>query len=257
MAGAVVTVVLFVLVACGDGGVTSADSLPGRTFLSESVTDNGAARPLVAHTRIRLSFDTERSLTATAGCNTLSTAVEITDDRLVIGDLSGTAMGCDQARHDQDTWLAGILTADPAYSIAGDRLTLRAGSTTIVLFDRRVADPDLPLEGTVWQLDGIVDGGTASSTSAGSTATLRVSGGRLTVDITRCSRADTSVEVRTTALVVEPLTLSHAGCAPDAAKLTDTIAAVLNGTVSYRIEAASLAVTNKNGRGLTLRAADR
>jgi heat shock protein HslJ len=145
-----VVAALVVLVGCGeDGPVTAARSLQDRTFLSESVTERGVDRPLIAGTPIRLAFGTDGGVTLTAGCNTLGSDVDITEDRLVVGELSSTEIGCDQPRHDQDSWLAGILAADPGYTLDGDHLTLTSGPTTIALLDRRVADPDRPLEGTV------------------------------------------------------------------------------------------------------------
>ncbi len=252
-----VVAALVVLVGCGeDGSVTAAQSPAGRTFLSESVSENGVDRPLVAGTRIRLAFGTDAGITGTAGCNTLGGDVEITEDRLLIGELSSTEIGCDQARHDQDDWLAGILMDDPGYTLAGDRLTLRSGPTTVELVDRRVADPDRPLEDTVWQLDGIIDGDTASSTPAGVTTTLHIAGGQLTVEIDGCGRASIAVEVRTSELVATPPVLNTDGCGPDATTVADAVTAALDGTVTYRIEAASLTLTNPNGKGLTLRAVE-
>lgn len=43
------------------------------------MTENGAEKPLVAGTRIRLTFGTDDAITATAGCNILGGEVEITE----------------------------------------------------------------------------------------------------------------------------------------------------------------------------------
>jgi heat shock protein HslJ len=229
-----VVAALVVLVGCGeDGPVTAAQSLRGRTFLSESVTESGVNRPLVAGTRIRLAFG-DSGITVTAGCNTLGADVEITEDRLLVGELSSTEIGSDQPRDDQDSWLAGILAADPGYTLDGDHLTLTSGPTTIALLDRRVAEPDRPLEGTVWQLDGLIDGDTASSAPAGVRATLRIGVGQLTGEIDGCGRASTTV----------------------ATVVAGAMTAALDGTVTYRIEASSLTVTNPNGRGLMFQAVE-
>lgn len=255
---AVIAAIAVAFVGCGDdeGTGSTGSSLPGRTFLSETVTNNGVNGPLVAGTRIRLAFGSDGGITASAGCNTLGGDVEISDDRVLIDDLSSTEIGCDPDHHDQDAWLAGILMDDPAYSLAGDRLTLEVGSTTIELLDRRVADPDRPLEGTVWQLDGLIDGDAASSTPASSTATLHLAGGQLTVEIDGCGESSTSVDVRTSALRVTPLALDTDACDRDATTLAGAIVAVLDDVVAYRIEASSLTVMHPNGKGLTLRAVE-
>ncbi len=63
--------------ACAGGAEPSPTAPPqgaldldGRTFLSTSVADSGADRPIVPGTRIQLGFQAGR-LTASAGCNTM------------------------------------------------------------------------------------------------------------------------------------------------------------------------------------------
>jgi len=38
------------------------------------------------------------------------------------------------------------------WRLAGDELTLEAGGTTITLLDRKVAEPDFPLDGVRWEV---------------------------------------------------------------------------------------------------------
>ena len=253
--GFLVAVAVIGLAVCGeDTSLTDASALPGRTFLSESVSENGADRPLVSGTRIRLAFGAGGGITATAGCNTLGGDVRIDDDKLVVNDLSSTDIGCDDPRHDQDTWLAGLLSAHPAYTLTGDYLTLRAGPITVALLDSRVADPDRPILGTVWQLDGFIDGDVASSTPAGVYASLRFGDGELIVEMDRCDRTSTTVEILTGELDVGRLRISTDGCSADAALVAGAVGRVLDGRVRYVIEASSLQMTNQDGKGLTLRA---
>ena len=53
--------------------------------------------------------------------------------------------------------MGGVHASAGCNILDGDRLTLHSAATTIQLVDRRVADPDRPIEGTVRQLDGIID----------------------------------------------------------------------------------------------------
>lgn len=254
-AAAAAALLVALLAACGGSAThVNAASVVGRTFLSESATDGGAPRPLVGSTRIRLAF-TADNLTAWAGCNTLSGHVQVTGTRLVVGDLASTAIGCDPALQDQDTWLARILSADPSYTLDGDHLELVSGTTTIRLLDRRVADPDRPLQGTMWQVDGIADGATSSSAPAGVTATVRFASGRVAVDVAGCAHGEGDVTIAGAELRFGPLTMAGGTCPSGAATVKSAVEAVLAGTVSYRIEAAALTVTNPSGKGLMLRAA--
>lgn len=114
---------------------TSDDVLRGRTFLSASVTEHGAERPLVAGTRIRLSFG-DGDLSAHAGCNTLGFPLTAEPTRLVTGDPISTLIGCTEERHAQDRWLAEFLGAGPHWTLQDGRLALTAGHTRVVLHER-------------------------------------------------------------------------------------------------------------------------
>ena len=71
----------------------------GRTFLSESVTQDGRPLPLVAGTSIRLTFHDDGRLTASAGCNSMGGPVRTDGGRIAVADLATTEMGCDPERH--------------------------------------------------------------------------------------------------------------------------------------------------------------
>ena len=173
----IITLLLLVLTAgCGRGTVAqsgAAGAEPwGRTFLSTSVTENGQPRPLVEGTRISLRFSDDHQLGAQAGCNSMGGPASIEAGRLVVGDLATTEMGCDPPRHAQDEWLARFLAGRPTADVTAETLTLENDTTRIVLTDRKVADPDRPLQGTKWVVDTIVEGETASSVPAGAEAHL-------------------------------------------------------------------------------------
>ncbi len=172
------------LVSCGrlaggaDDGAT-ADRLDGRSFLSTAVTEGGVERPLVPGTRIELSFSDGR-LSARVGCNLMGAGYRIEGGTLrLVGGVSTTEMGCDPERHEQDEWLMGLLGDLPRVTLEGSELVLVRGRTQIRLLDREVAEPDLPLLGTTWTLDTIVEGAVASSVPAGLEATLRAADGRI------------------------------------------------------------------------------
>ena len=76
---------------------------------------------------------------------------------LVVPAMAQTQMACDPAAlMDQDTWLGSVLTSRPTLTLDDDTLTISAQGATVTLLDREVADPDLPLEGTVWTVDTLV-----------------------------------------------------------------------------------------------------
>ena len=145
--------------------------LDGRQFVSVTVEKNGALQPLVPGTRIRLTF-TGGNLSATVGCNTMSGDYSLSGDKLVVGELATTEMGCQPDLQAQDTWLAGLLTAHPQFALQGSNLILASGTTVVTLLDRAVAEPDQPLVGITWGLTSIIDGDIASSVPEGASATI-------------------------------------------------------------------------------------
>lgn len=244
----------------GDPGDPGAGAeLVGRAFLSESVTEDGRPRELVPGTRIDLTFHDDGRLTVQAGCNTMGARPAVTADRIDVGEgVETTDMGCDPARHDQDGWLADFLVAGPRYALDGDRLTLTAGTATIELVDREVADPDRPLETTVWTLDGLIDGDTVSSVpgDVAATVTFDAEAGTVTVEGTGCNGGGGSYTLDESAheLTVGPLAWTRMACGEPSATVEAALGAVLQGAVAYEIEAGALTLSHPGGKGLTLRA---
>jgi heat shock protein HslJ len=119
---------------CGDDSSSDAGaSLNGRRFVSVSVSEDGRPRPLVAGTHITLNFDDGR-LGANAGCNTMGTAIDVTDGTIASnGEIASTAMGCADALMAQDEWLGRLLREPLKWRLDGDRLELWNDTTNIVL----------------------------------------------------------------------------------------------------------------------------
>lgn len=243
---------VLVLGACSAGSAASgapsgaAPALDGKTYLSTAV--QGAV--LAPGTRIRLAF-TNGSISASGGCNTMGGNYTITGGRLAATQMSMTDMGCDQARNLQDQWLAKLL-GGATIAFAGDTLTLTQGPIQVTLLDREVADPNRPLEGTHWVLDGILSNDTASSVPAGVTASIRIADGRIAVE-TGCNSGGGTIEVQPTTLKIGTIGSTFKVCAPGPASVERALTGVLANTVNYVIDADVLTISSGNA-GLTFRA---
>jgi heat shock protein HslJ len=118
--------------SCGDDDTASssetltADSLDGKTFLSTDVT----GQTMVADTRITLRFEGD-TLSAVAGCNTMSGGYTVEGDVLRVGALAQTRMACDEDLMAQDAWIVELLTGSPKATLADDVLTLATDATTV------------------------------------------------------------------------------------------------------------------------------
>jgi len=246
------------VVACGSRGAPSPAqaSLESRTFLSTGVEGHD----LVAGTHVRLSFK-DGQVGINAGCNSMTDAYQIVDGRLVTTNVASTAMGCEPPLMAQDQWV-GAFIGGAMLTLAGDTLTLRNGDTTMTLKDRAVADPDRPLEGTRWVVDGIVAGDTVSSVPQGVTAAITIANGRINVE-TGCNTGGGPAQITDTHLTIGSLALTKKGCAADTMALERAVTAVLSGAVAYKIEADVLTLVAapsdgslRAASGLTLRAAN-
>ena len=221
-------------------------SLDGRTFLSTRVQGHD----LVPGSTVRMTFQGGR-LGISAGCNQMSGGYTIVDGRLTTGQMAMTEMACAEPLMTQDTWVAGFV-GGAALTLVGDTLTLKNGDVTMTLTDRAVADPDRPLEGTRWVVDGIVTGDAVSSVPMGVIAAVTISSGQMRVEA-GCNTGSATVAVTATTMTIGPLGLTKKVCAADAMAVERAVSAVLTGTVGYAIEADVLTLTT-TGAGLTLRA---
>ena len=224
----------FALAACTGGGgtatpapspspsVASPAGLDGRTFLSTAVTGH----VLVPGSTVRLTF-ADGTLGATAGCNSMSGAYRIADGRLETGQMATTEMACAEPLMAQDQWLAGFL-AGAGITLDGNTLTLAKEGVTMTLTDRVVADPDRPLLGTRWVVDGLVAGDAVSSVPAGVTAALTFSDGRVVVEA-GCNRGGGGVEITDTTITFAPIALTRMACAEPAMAVEQAVTAVLAG----------------------------
>ncbi len=246
---------ILALAACRGGAATPSPSqeptgdpgsdLDGRTFLSTDITGH----TLVAGSRVGMTFQ-GGSLSANAGCNTMSGAYEVEDGRLRTGPMATTEMGCEEPLMAQDQWLAAFLPGAQLV-LDSDTLTLANDGTTLTLTDRVVAEPDRPLLGTRWAVEGLVSAGAVSSVPAGVTAALTFSDG--TVDVEAgCNRGGGSTQVSDTTVTFGPIRMTRMACPEPAMSVENAILAVLSGEVVYGIEADTLLLEG-NG-GLVLRA---
>lgn len=248
--GLCILALVFATAGCFPGD--AAVQLDGRAFLSISVTEGGRDRPLVPRTRIRIGFEDGRVI-ASAGCNTLGGAYRIDSGRLLTDGLAMTDMGCDPARHEQDEWLAALLDSSPAVRLSGNDLALEGDDTVVRLLDREVAEPDLPLAGTIWTVESIITGDTVSTVPGGVFATLVIGADGQFAVATGCNQGGGKVTADADTIRFADLVLTLRGCGGAEAAMEEAMRAVLGAdVVAYEIDAASLTLT-AGGRGLGFR----
>jgi heat shock protein HslJ len=222
--------------------VPTQDELANRAFESTSVVGH----ELVEGTDIGIVFEAS-SISAKAGCNTMFGGYQFDENALMVGTLASTMMACDQALMDQDTWLGEFLTGLPTIAYDGSSLILERDGVVITFAE--IADA--PIEGTTWEVTGIVAEEAVSSVPADATATFTIADGTIDVD-TGCNTGSGTVEVSLTSLTFGPIATTKMACADDVMALETSVLSTLSGTVDYAIHGDTLLMTGENGDGLQL-----
>ena len=227
----------------------------GRAFDAVGATEGGRDRPLVAKASIEFRAD-GRTLVAT-GCNSASSKASLRDGRLVAGGngFALTAMGCvDQGVNDQEAFVMSVIGAEPTLVLEGQQLILRTGSAEIRFLDRKAVDPDRPVEGTRWRVDGVFDSQVASSIAAPQ-GELVFSGGRVRFT-GPCSDLEGPATLSGTTVTFGALTTGPTRpCNPDQQRAQAAVVRVLAGTVRATVAARTLRLEGPGGQGLSLVAA--
>lgn len=231
---------LTLLVGCSSA---AAAPLEGRTFLSTRVTDKGVDRPLVPGTSIRLTFSKDGQLAVSAGCNHMGGTYRMDGATLIFEGGAMTDMGCDEPRHEQDTWASGFLASRPTMALAGNDLALTSGDVVIRLLDREIADPDFPLIGPIWTVNSIVSGDSVSSIPDGVVATLEFSdGGRVEVK-TGCNQGGGSYAVEGNRIRFAEIALTKMACDGARGQMEAAVLGVLQAAdLNFSIDAGSLTI---------------
>lgn len=267
---------LLALAGCGgDDEPVTAGAGPGGTpladeYVSVEVTAGGEPRPLVEGTEIRLRFDDDQ-LSASLGCNQLAGSFRIDGTRLVVDGLSSTEMGCDPALHEQDQWFADFLTSGVQLLTSGDELVINDGYTAIVLRDAEVAEPDLPLLGTTWEVEGFADGqdpgDSAMTFGVAEPGRVRFEDSGFVTGFDGCNQFGTGqapgeptdglrYEVDGDQLTLSGTPVTTEVACPDLTEYVDRFWDVLTGTVTWSVDGDQLRLVGEDGRSVTFRAVE-
>ena len=230
----------------------AAAQLADHQYLSTGITVNGAAKTLVAGTRISLGFRAS-DFSAHAGCNSMGGGYRVDGGRLVVDNLFTTEMGCDRPLHEQDEWLATFLGSQPQVRLVGNDLTLEGGGTVLRLLDREVADPDLTLVGPTWTVESLITGDAVASVPAGATATFVFKQDGTVEVAPGCNRGSGTWQLQGTGLAIDQVGLTKMACDGPQGQLEAFVLQVIDaGTLTATIDARVLTLQGPGG-GLQLR----
>jgi|JI9StandDraft_1071089.scaffolds.fasta_scaffold83021_2 heat shock protein HslJ len=230
-------------------------TLGDRDFVSESIE----GRSLIPGTRVRLHFFDDGAVNASAGCNAMpGDSYHLADGELVIDSLGITEKGCSGPAgdyHAQDDWLLEFLLSRPSYTLDEPRLVLDDGSVTLVLLDREVADPDRTLQGRVWRVSGIIDGGFGVVFATDDPSALEFGDdGHVTI-VTPCATGSAGYRVDGATIELSDGAIAMPACAADESSpvIDEHMRSVLaDGALDHEIDASHLTLM-RGDIGLMLR----
>jgi heat shock protein HslJ len=247
---------VFAVLAC-DPEPEPKPSLADHTFLSQSVTEDGAPRALVNGTQLRLQFFEDPRVSASAGCNSLGGEYEIDSGVFLLSDAGQTEIGCDAELHDQDDWYFAFLTSSPSIAVDGDTLVLDGDGTRIEYLDQEVAAPDAELVGPTWTVETIIEGDVAMATEWPSPATLVFGNDGVLMVNTGCNSGSGTYQVADGQLTFAEVAVTERGCEGDTGRLESAVLGVLHGPqpVTWEITVERLSLRGEDV-GLDLVASD-
>lgn len=255
--GAALSLLLLAATACSDNEPTPTAPEPtpmGHTYISTEVTGT----PIPGGGPLTLTFADGR-ISAEAGCNTHSGAVDLRDHVLYVSDLASTLVGCPGERAGSDAWIDDLLRTDPTWQLDQERLTLTAKGSTVVLTDKKTLQPDRPIRGTEWVVTSLLtpDARISSQTIDQIRPALTVADDDSLTGFAGCNRMTGRAVVTGTpagADIAFTAATTRMMCGPEVMEVERAVLAALDGSAQATVDADTLTLRNPNGHGLILRA---
>jgi heat shock protein HslJ len=214
------------------GASTVPAELQGTTFVATEVTGSYTIAP---GSSITVTFE-DGTVSARAGCNSMSGAVVIQGDVLVAPTLASTMMACEEALMAQDTWFAAFLASSPTWTYADGTLTLTNGTDTVAFTD--APSGAAALEETGWKLVGLISktatANTVSALDPSLSGWIRFSDGESAFNTT-CNFGGGPAEVGPDTITFGALRLTLIFCDGPSGATEQVMTTVLQGTTTYTI----------------------
>ncbi|MGV8907970.1 MAG: META domain-containing protein [Propionicimonas sp.] len=212
-------------------------------------------KPTLADHQPTITFAGDRAA-GLASCNQFSAGFSQTASTVKVTQGATTAMACTpEAVMTQEQAFSAALAATAAVRAAGGGAELldASGKVVMSLQPAPVVAPK-PLEGTTWQLSGIIANEAVSSPIAGTTVTMQISGGQLSGKACNTFRGDATVAG--SSFTAGPLMSTKMACPNAAENAQETaVLTILQTASTYAISGNTLTFNAEDGTGLEFRAA--
>lgn len=224
--------------------------------LASLVGEDGAIVPVLAGTTVTAVFGADGNLGGSAGCNHYGAGYTQDGANLTIESAVRTEMYCENPKgimEQEDRYLA-LLANVTTHRVESDRLFLSdQKGVDLLVFERAVQKPDLPLTGTDWVLEGYSTGADAvSSVIAGTTVTAKFSPDGNVTGNAGCNHYGGGYTLNGTNLSVSSLfsTLMYCEKPEGIMEQEGRYLGLLENVSSYRVEGDCLVLTDTEGTDL-------
>jgi heat shock protein HslJ len=147
-----------------------------------------------------------------SGCNQFFGPYTVDRDRVIIGQLAGSLMACEEPAMKIENAVHAALAGTFRYVMVDQRLTLLAGTEPILSFQE---EPAPALEGVTWKVTGFNNGRQAVvSPLAGTTLSLTFKGGRVE-GFAGCNTFRATYTTEADRIVIGPAAVTRMACAGD------------------------------------------
>ena len=248
----IVTVGLVALLAaCSSPTPAAPGTAPALDGTSWTVT-HVKGKPTIPASPPTMTFAADR-VSGTTGCNSYGAGYTATSSGLGLSQAALTAMACtDAAVMAQEQAFSTALGTITGVRTAGAGLELLDVGQQVVLTLAKVDSK--PLEGTSWQLSGVISKDAIISPVAGSTVTMSITGDQLSGKACNTFRGQVTVDGDN--FKAGPLMSTKMACAnPDENAQETTVLTTLEAATGYTIAGSTLTLKAGDGTGLEFRAA--
>lgn len=210
-----------------------------------------SGKPTLASAIPTMQFGADQ-VSGFSSCNHFSGSFRQSGSSLSFSQLAMTAMAClDAGVMEQEAAFSAALAkvASVRTSGTGLELTDSAGTVLAKLQTAPPPAPDRPLENTMWMLDTITVGDTASSVVAGSQVSAQFADGHLTGKA--CNNFRASAEISGSELKIGPVMSTKMAChEPGVSEQETQVFALLSTVTGFTVKSDRLTLTTADGSSL-------